>query len=545
MKAIRLFIEDFRQFDNCKIVIGNKLTAIAGNNGTGKSTVLDLLANSSELRREKTYIGKAFRAEFSELFSGMPKYDPAGKKIRLEYVEHGETKTVTFRTAWQGKQTRFRVIPKRERVDGKITEAKIESPVIYLGLSRLYPLGEADAKTLRHRTQHWDTPEDQAWFTDTYKDILSLRAIDIKSVSNFDIAQSRKRGTGIETGSYGPSANSSGQDNLGQILMAVLSFKRLARTSGDDWDGGLLLIDEVDATLHPAAQRRLIDLLLQETKKCGFQAVFTTHSTVILDYLADKTAHIEKEQPNDIEIVYLTDANRRLEVKRNPSWYAMSNDLFVRGPGGSAPKVGVFSEDDEARWLMQEIIEGLCPTLMSHIDLIKASFGCDAMIHLYQHDYLYMKDRIVVFDGDVRETQLEVIPKHYRSEGKNIVKLPGAERPEKLIWDYLSTTDEADPVWDCLGRYEYTHRSITENGPLTGAYAAYTPERNRYKEWLKDCRDDFRRAGVVKCWAAANPDMAWGFVEAFTDAYNRVARRTSADPVPPVERPAIARNAGL
>lgn len=425
MKATRLHIDNFRRFKDCEIVVGKKMTAIAGNNGTGKSTILGLLANSSELRGHKTYIGKSFRGEFSELFSGSPKFDPTGSnKIRLEYVEHGQAKSVMFRTTWQGKRTRFRVIPKRELDDGKTTEAKIESPVIYLGLSRLYPFGEADEKTLRRRSQHWDTPDDQAWFIEKYQEILSIRSTEIKAISNFDIAQSRKRGTGIETAYYGPSANSAGQDNLGQILMAVLSFRRLARVMGNEWDGGLLLIDEVDASLHPAAQRRLINLLLKETGKYGFQVLFTTHSTVVLEYLVDKAKHNANDEPNDIEIAYLTDANRKLEVKRNPSWHAITNDLFVRGPGGSAPKVGVFSEDDEARWVIQEIIKTLSPILLPHVDFIEASFGCKTLIQLYKNDYPYMKDRIIVFDGDVKEEDIEKIPKHYRNEGKNILKLP-------------------------------------------------------------------------------------------------------------------------
>lgn len=125
MKAIRLFIEDFRQFENCEVIIGNKLTAVAGNNGTGKSTILGLLANSSQLPGKKTYIGKAFRGEFAELFSGSPEHDPTGSKIRLDYEEHGQGESVVFRTAWQNKGTRFRVIPKREPEDGKTTEAKL------------------------------------------------------------------------------------------------------------------------------------------------------------------------------------------------------------------------------------------------------------------------------------------------------------------------------------------------------------------------------------------------------------------------------------
>lgn len=537
MKAVRLHIEDFRQFNDCDIVIGNKLTAIAGNNGTGKSTILGLLANSSELRGHKTYIGKAYRGEFAELFSGSPDHDPTGRKIRLDYLEHDVAKSVVFRTAWQNKGTRFRVIPKRQLPDGKTTESKLESPVIYLGLSRLYPFGEVAEGALKRHTQHWDSDEDRNWFIDKYREILSIRSTSIESISNFDIAHSRKHGTGVQTGSYGPAANSAGQDNLGQILMSVLSFKKLKHELGDEWDGGLLLIDEVDATLHPAAQRRLIDLLLKESGKHGFQVVFTTHSTVVLEYLVDKTGHFANSEPNDIEIAYLTDANRKLEVKRNPSWHTMTNDLFVRGPGGSAPKVGVFSEDDEARWLMREIIEALSPTLMPHVDFIEAPFGCETLIQLYEHDYPYMKDRIIVFDGDVTEEQIEKIPAHYRKEGHNIVRLPGIVRPEKLIWDFLSGADESDSVWESLGRYDYTYRAIIENGPESNAYARYSPERNKYKEWLKACEDDFKRAGVVKCWSSANPDAAWQFINQFTEAYNRVAKRTSADPVDMPERP--------
>lgn len=538
MKAIRLSIEDFRQFENCEIVIGNKLTAIAGNNGTGKSTILGLLANSSQLPGRKTYTGKAFRGEFSELFSGSSGQDPTGRKIRLDYEEDGQRKSVEFRTAWQNSGTRFRVIPKRKLADGKITEAKLLSPVIYLGLSRLYPFGEAAEGAVKCHCQQWDNDEDHDWFVEKYKEILSLRSTTIESVSSFDFAYSRKRGTGVKTGSYGPAANSAGQDNLGQILMAVLSFKKLRRELGDDWDGGLLLIDEVDATLHPAAQRRLVDLLLKESGGCGFQAVFTTHSTVVLEYLVDKTRHVTSDAPNDVEIAYLTDANRKLEVKRNPSWHAMTNDLFVRGPGGSAPRVGVFSEDDEAVWLMKEIIEALHPMLMSHVDFIEASFGCLTLIQLYKHDYPYMKDRIIVFDGDVADEQIEEIPKRSRSEAKNIVKLPGTVRPEKLIWDFLSNADNSDPVWDSLEPFDYSYRSIIENGPMSAVYKGCTDERNKYKNWLHDCEDDFRRAGVIRCWIAANPDIAWGFIDAFTEAYNRVARRTSAVPVVKAKRQA-------
>lgn len=134
------------------MLFGVKATAIAGNNGTGKSTILGLLANSSHLRKYKTYLDRPFRGEFSEFFSATQEHDPSGGKASLDYVENGQEQTVKFRTSWQNDGTRFRVIPKRKLATGKISEAKLNSPVIYLGLSRLYPFGEVDDDALTTAT---------------------------------------------------------------------------------------------------------------------------------------------------------------------------------------------------------------------------------------------------------------------------------------------------------------------------------------------------------------------------------------------------------
>lgn len=182
MRFNKLSIEKFRQFSSKEIFLGNKMTAIAGNNGTGKSTILGILANSSQLSGHHTYLDKPFRGEFSELFSGSPEHDPTGGKITLFYRDRGKDCSALFRTAWQDKKTRFRIIPKRTLPDGTITESKLESPVIYLGLSRLYPLGEADRKKLSRKNQKWDANEDRDWFMNKYKAILGGWE-ELKSVS--------------------------------------------------------------------------------------------------------------------------------------------------------------------------------------------------------------------------------------------------------------------------------------------------------------------------------------------------------------------------
>lgn len=534
MKFLKLSIQDFRKFVNQDIFIGTKVTAIAGNNGTGKSTILGLLANSSWLKEYKTYVGKPFKGEFSELFSASPENDPTGSKITLEYEYVGVPGVVGFRTAWQDNDTRFRVIPKHETPEGKISEAKLAFPVIYLGLSRLFPIGEADRENIKTKHLKWDSEEDADWFKKNYQYILSMPE-DIISVDSIGINElSRKAGMGVTTTLYNSEANSSGQDNLGQILTGILSFKKLKRDLGASWNGGLLVIDELDATLHPAAQKRLMNLLLKESGSVGFQTVFTTHSPVILEEMSKKNAHNPANKPGDIEVAYLTQANRKLKVLRNPTWPQMENDLLVRSIAGqtSAP-VGIFSEDAEGRWLAQALLEDSFREIVPHINFVEASFGCTQLFHLYCTDFNYLKNRIIVFDGDVKPIDIETkIPKGLREAANNIVLLPGPTRPETLIYDYLINLPPEVDLWDDLESYGFTYTLLTEEGPNSPAYASYSDERNKYKAWFNDYKLIFEATAVIKWWARDNANKVDEFVLAIHRAYSSIARRTSTPDIP-------------
>lgn len=529
MRAIKLQLGDFRLFDGAEVLIGKMVTAIAGNNGTGKSTILGLLANSSQLKGRKTLLGKPYIGEFSQLFKADKDHDPTGRKVRLVYEEHGTEMVAEFRTAWQ-KGERFRVIPRRVRLDGSKTESKVESPVIYLGLSRLYPVGEATGDVTAS-SRRWKDPSDEEWFTSNYSRILSIHD-EIKSVSSLAIPGiSSKRGTGVETESYGPVANSAGQDNLGQILLSVLSFKRLREDMGEDWDGGILLIDEVDAALHPAAQLRLVDLLIKEAKAGGFQVVFTTHSTVVLRYLSQRNQQNPTEEPGNIEVAYLTNANGSMRAMRNPSWATIEHGLFVTNPALRSRRVGVFTEDPEGRWFASELLSALCPKVMAGVDFLDVSLGCDQILSLYAGDFAYFRDRVVILDGDVGRERIETsVPPALLRSGGNIVRLPGETRPESVLWEYLSRRPrDGSRLWDDLNAMGITWSSLVESPP-DRLYPG-KDERNRYKAWFRLYQGFFDRAGVVGHWAEDNPEMAQTFVREFLDAYENVAGRLGASPL--------------
>lgn len=527
-----LTINDFRQFKESKILLGKRLTVIAGKNSTGKSTILGILANSGELKKKDgtTYSNGQFRAEFGEIFHGSKKYDASGSdRIQIDIVDENDNQIDyrKFRTAWQNDngKDRFRVIPLKVFEDGKKTEAKMQIPVIYLGLSRLFPIGEADEDAITSDKIKFEDDEQKTWFVEKYTEILSIYD-NIRDVNNYSIGETdKKKGVGIETDKYDYLTNSSGQDNLGQILMAILSFKRLRRCR-EQWTGGLLLIDEIDATLHPAAQKRLIDLLQKEAKLNDIQVVVTTHSSDLLKHICLKTAYNKFSKNNEVELYYFTNANRKLELKRNPEYSAIQNDLLVESMLQNSNKVKVYSEDAENRWFIKRLV----PEYLINVEILDVKIGCDQLLSLYSGDMSYFGNVLIILDGDVKDKDLEVIPEQLRNRLNNIVKLPGVIRPEEVIYRYLLSLEAEHPYWENAGKMDMNWLYFKENGPESTRYNQ-EKERERYKKWFVEHQQIFETTKLFDFWAKDNADEVQRFKKEFIDAYNAVASRTFASKI--------------
>lgn len=527
-----LKINDFRQFNNTSIYLGKRLTVLAGRNSTGKSTILGLLANSGELKKKEgtTFSNRQFRAEFSEILHGSKQYDVSGSdRLQIDIVDDAGNVVDTrkFRTAWQKdkEKDRFRVIPLGVTPEGRKTESKLQIPVLYLGLSRLFPIGEADEDGITATSVKFETDEQKNWFAEQYRNVLSL----YDSIQNVDIYKigetSKKNGIGIETDNYDYLTNSAGQDNLGQILMALLSFEQLKKHR-TDWTGGLLLIDEIDATLHPAAQKKLIDLLTKEAKKYDYQVVVTTHSTDLLKHTCIKTKNNISDN-NDIELYYFTNANRALEVKRNPSYSTIENDLLVTSMIQNANKVKVYSEDSENRWFLRNLV----PEYLPYIDLLEVKIGCSQLMSLFSGDSSYFGNTVIVFDGDVDDKALNAIPEGIRKRMNNIVKLPGSIRPEEVIYNYLISLPPEHQYWEVAGKVDMSWTYFKENGPMSDRYNK-EKDREKYKAWFIEHQLVFDSTKLFEFWKADNMQEVAEFRKRFKESYNAVADRTFAVLIP-------------
>lgn len=563
----KIQINDFRLFHNQTILLGRYLTVLSGRNSTGKSTILGMIANSGELKKKDgvTYSSRAFRAEFSELFKGSKEHDTIGPNrfvITLCDSDGNETDYRSFRTAWQtkdryrvkrseaaessdtdetvrqsehprekhGNEDRFRVIPFRKLDDGKKTEAKFNYPVLYLGLSRLFPIGESQNDEIATKSIVFKSEEHKKWFVENYKTILSMQN-DLQEITNYSIGETdRKNGIGINTDKYDYLTNSSGQDNLGQILLALLSFRKLKEEHGDDWEGGVLLIDEIDATLHPAAQAKLIKLFVQEAKACNIQIVITTHSLSFLRDICGRTTYNSHDESvnNNIELYYLTNANRHLEIKRNTPFTEIESDLMVNSIVQNPNKIKLYSEDAEARWFLQKIVGNYLP----YVEVLDINIGCGQLINLYAADLQYFGNTMMVFDGDVTEAQLNKIPKRTRDNLGNVLRLPGGKRPEEVIYEYLLSLDPDHDFWSGTAqRVGFTWDYFKEHGPESDDYSG-EKDREKYKAWFVAHQPYFDSTRLMDFWMQDNPQIVQEFEDAFKKAHNHIAKRMMTIEIP-------------
>lgn len=538
-------INEFRGLKNQEIFLGKYISVISGFNRTGKSTILGLLANSSEIKvKECRPINtNQFNAEFGKLFNGSENFDKSGSnkfEIFIKDEEGNIVESRKCRTTWQNvkgsTKKRFRIIPYKSDANGKkINDAKFSYPVLYLGLSRLYPLGELNEKKTKDdkdgvniikKEIKFPTDEYRNWYEKQYKNILSID--DELLINNFDeysiSSLSSYKKTAITTEEYDSNANSSGEDNIGQILLSILSFKKLRETNPET-KGGLLLIDELDATLHPIAQIRLLELLIKSAKEYYFQVVFTTHSLTILSEVCSKIQH-NGNAFNNIELVYFNNANRYLSIQRNAAYCDIEANMLIKKKSQNTYKIKIFSEDEEARWFFKKIYPQ-----HDNFDLKKIKIGCESLISLMNADIEYFSKSIVLFDGDITDNKFNKIDQIFK-KNKNYLKLPSNKKreedncnnPEMEIYNYLINLPKEHPYWSDNDASDFNYRYIHDNGPNSNTYE-HLEVRERAKNWFNDNLNSIEQTNVMDYWKQDNEDLLKKFIKEFDEINNTIMKK--------------------
>lgn len=528
-----IHIEKFRAFENVSIPLNKNVVAIAGQNGAMKTTLLGMLAQPFSLEQRKhpmyhakTIEGTNFKSDLKEKFKFSPVFDPIGThEWTLEIAQeiyHKQYFTCVSIDRNSGKQYDIRFWSNdRSRKAGT---GYIQCPVVFLSLKRLLPIGETDK--IKDVPLNMDSDE-ISFYKENHNKIL-ISQDPIKKVHH--LYGRDKNSLGPDTEFADSLTISAGQDNIGKIILTVLSFRRLQQKYPNHFKGGMIFIDEIEATLYPAAQIKLLQFLFKVASKYKIQVFFTTHSETVLKFL--KTSEYRQETA----IVYLNKVANKISAYTNLSWKAIEAHLsvgFSEESSNSAKKIKVYAEDKVAFYFLQKLLP---QEIRCHLD-----FQRTISISAYQYKALLVasvpefSDNIILLDGDMRiDSQFTHA---FTSKHPNVVFLPGKSLPEKVIFEELKSLPESDIFWNNTpGGYD-KQRCFRD-------YLETTPSKDVAKDWFYKQKDF---AGKAYCkfftvYKNNHPAECAAFVEFFIKAYNAVAQKTGFDllPIADVEQQTFA-----
>jgi len=440
----KIHIKKFRGFQDVNFNLGNNLTVIAGQNGTQKTTLLGILSQpftitdkENPLFGEKPLCGGNYKSLFSEKFKLSDEFDIAQSHEWTLHIKNEENPEFTIESIKRdsSNSSGIRFWKKGDRTKGS---GYIQLPVIYLSLSRLFPIGEDiginTSNEIRLSTEEFN------FYKDWHNKILIIPDVEMTTVDY--LVSKQKITLGVNTEFYDWRMNSAGQDNIGKILLAILSFMRLKNSHGIAYKGGILVIDELDATLYPASQIKLIEALRKFSSQLNIQIIFTTHSLSILE----KTCDLQhtKTLSDQVKVVYLQKVDSRVKALENVSYDIIRDKLNVAlSVQKPMKKIHVFTEDIEGEIFLRSLIK----RRSSFLEYVNCTLGCDNLIELSRKRIKGFKfpESILVLDGDVKTESSKM---RRINQLDNIIILPGLKSPERLLAEFLHGLSDESSVWE-------------------------------------------------------------------------------------------------
>jgi len=537
----KLVIEKFRALNNVEVEFGDYVTVVCGKNGTSKSSILGIAAQIFSF--EKDYVkddalsfrqiaGGTFKSQYSEHFRISDKFDiPGSMTVNIDLVDGytDASATAKLELMSRGKSPRPVVRNNSTATEKSNKSRNFTHPVIFLSLKRLFPIADRDYKVIDF--EYLD--EHKQEFIGLTNELLN-RSSSLATGTGGSISSAVAHGD-----NYDQESVSAGEDNAGQIILALMSFKKLKDEYGD-YKGGLLLIDEADAGLFPTAQVNLLKMLDRECKSLNLQVVMTSHSPVLIEYAFELSQKFRRKY----KTVYLSNTFGDVQVMQDWSWSQISADINTKtvatASGVSLPSPNIYFEDKEAADFFAALMNRQ-PIKKFTNPLPGITLGCSNYIQLIQKGIPEFAERsIVCLDAD-QATQ--VAGKNF----KTVALLPGRLPPDQLIFEYLYNLPAGHDFWKNdlqFTRHVFTNsaaeviREFSINGDQVDvrervvAYPANMQSRPReiFKRFYKDV--EFQKLVTAgskpynpwKHWVDNNPEVSNEFLTNFKVAIHGVMK---------------------
>jgi predicted ATPase len=415
------------------------IVAIVGENGMGKSTIIQ---GAASLYKPPAGDTGYFASNF---FPDTAWEELTGIEIRGSVKEGTTSRIVSVRkptTRWRGIETR------RER------------SVRFLDLKRILPIYSKTGYSRLAKRQYTEASVDE--FDRPTLDRLSSivgKTYTLAKQSTTNADANRKvpvlQTDGTEYSGFHQGA---GETTITELLSLDIPYN------------SIVLIDEIETSLHPRAQRRLMRDLAEISRLKHVQFIVTTHSPYILD-----------ELPIFARIQILKDQSSKQVVHGVSSEFALS-----RMDEDNYPEIDIYVEDIFAKILVEEIIAMADLSLLSRVQIIPyGAANVGKSLGLMNNQNRFPKATIVLLDGD-------------QDPSAGCLILPGNDAPERVIYDALNSIgfpkvagiiarSHSDLVNNCqiamtLPNHHDWNKSVADN-IICGGYELW---RALCRTWVED-----------------------------------------------------------
>lgn len=388
-----LEIKGIRGWNGQRVTFSFPIVAIVGENGSGKSSILQ---SAACVYQEAGPNGVTWFP--TEFFPETAWDNLQDVRIDFGYRQGTDHLTGSVRkptTRWLGQPDR------PERL------------VSYIDLSRLQPVGTRVGYARIAKNRHLEASSIP--FSENQVSRLS-------QIMGRDYDNARMAFANIDTNREIPVLSKSGQiysgfhQGSGETTVAELLRAQLPQY-------GLVIIDEVESSLHPRAQRRLIRDLAVAARDRECQILVSTHSPYVLE-----------ELPLSARVYILETSGRKEIVNGVSPQFAMT-----KMDDEHHPECELYVEDKRAATWLDEILSRHAKEIFIRCTAIPyGAANLGVALGQMVHSNRFRRPTRVFLDGD-------------QGEAVGCILLPGGDAPERVVFGCLQRENYRN-LWTRIGR---------------------------------------------------------------------------------------------
>jgi predicted ATPase len=438
-----------RGINELNIIFQYPITAIAGRNGAGKSTILALACCAYHNSKSGFKLPKRHNSyyTFSDFFIQHPEeVPPQGLEIQYSIAYNNWKETAALpKGVGIGMQRRH----KKKGGKWNDYDERVKKNVVFLGIERIVPHSERSQS--RSYSKVFSDSAPKGWESK------------VKEAVGFVLGRTYEKFRYVEYSKYSLPVVQNGSVtysgfNMGAGENALFEIFSTIYACGN---GALLVMDEIELGLHAEAQRRFIERLKDVCLETHTQVICTTHSCEIFDCL-----------PYDARF-FVETVNGNTKITEGIS----SEFAFSKLSALPSIEIELLVEDEVAKTILMACLPA---SLRSRL-AIHVIGSATALARQLAAIYIRGEEKpaLAIFDGDQHAKEVDNLghaknmcekPKSNFATwfGLHINYLPGDSWPE--AWLVQRASDSAEALAPMLSCDLDTLKDILEDGLQAGKH---------------------------------------------------------------------------